>query len=209
MNSASNINTNVQPVGIQQPSPLVSNTPSITNSTDLQSKKAKYGKTVVYIILILLGSGFLYLILYFTILPKNEIVISDQILGNSIHIKKVSLTERSMIIVTPKNKVGKPDLTDVVAYSEPLLPDTYTDFDLDISPLEADLEEPKIASSSFGRRKTIIKSGDTLFALISKLPEIDDLKARVNRDLKSKNDIYYMYTKNIFGRPIMVRFTVK
>lgn len=210
MNSAPIITSNIQSTGIQQPSPTVPNTANKANSNNLKSKMDFYLKMFIYLILIILAIASIYIILYFTILPKNEIKISNQILGNTIHIDKLRITERSLLIITTKNKVGKPDTQNTVAYSEPLVPDIYTDFDLDISPLETDSNTNNIDSTSFFKRKTEIKSGDTLFALINKLPDYNDnIKEKVKRQLESAKDIDYWYAKDIFGKPISVKFIVK
>jgi hypothetical protein len=116
--------------------------------------------------------------LYFVI-PKNEIIVGDQVPGESIHFKKLKLIDRAILVVS---RVSVDEGSQYVASSARLIPEEYTEFDLAITNNVVSLE-----------------SGDKLIAVLHK-----DIPGEQSDDVTT-----FPRLKDIFGRDIRVTFFVR
>lgn len=112
--------------------------------------------------------------------PQNSIYLKDQPPGEYFHIDRVQVIEESLLVIIEADPLGSPGGVVVGMAQKTLTKGVYTDFDIPFSPL--------------GDIDTRLESGKTYYAI---LKEIDfKITDNENEDL----------LKNIFGKPVQVRF---
>lgn len=136
-------------------------------------------------LLILIITSFLLFSRFF-IYPKigNEIVITDQVINDSIHVDKLSLKTRAFLVFQPQDinipLMPSPDIS--LANTSLLFPDTYQDFDF-----------PFVGDTSLGPRPgTYI-----IFATLYK-----DANNNRNYDIYEDTEVL----TDLFGKKIRVQF---
>ncbi len=146
-------------------------------------------------LLILMVAGILYLIM----LPRDEIIIEDQKLGDTVHIKKLKLTQPGVLALIPKSKYNKPVFNEILGYTDWLPSDTYTDFDMELLPYSS--ARVPDSTSLVSNRFVEVKSGSFLYGVIyhfANTKSIGFTEDRVNQ-----------IAKNIFGQKILEMFKIK
>ncbi len=159
----------------------------------LDSKKIRI---VILGLLVLLIVG----ILYFIMLPRDDIIIEDQKLGDTVHIKKLKLTQPGVLVLIPKSKYNKPVLNEILGYTDWLPSDTYTDFDMELLPYSS-ARMPDSTISLVLNRFVEIKSGSFLYGVIyhfTNAKSVGFTEDRVNQ-----------IAKDIFGQKILRMFKIK
>ncbi len=135
----------------------------------------------VIILLIIAGAAAFYLIY-----NQSSVVIEDQPLGKTIAVKKLVLRSPGFLGISVANRYGKPASN--IGATEYLLPDTYTDFTVDLS------ESFLNSNSSTGQ----LVPGKFLYATIYE--DSDGSKVLSSGDQPAKD---------FWGRSIVKKFKIK
>lgn len=134
----------------------------------------------IFLVIILIGGS------VFWFLPKNYIDVADQDAKDTFFVKKMTLTKGGFLIFQGSNRYGKPGFA--IASTEYLLPDTYTEFTVDVF------------RDSEGKPSLELKKGNLVFASL-----FEDTDGTKNFSGLENDKLL----KNWLGKPVSKKFRIK